>query len=656
MLGVVLLALSYMRLVGDLGSAAFNIQIVKSALEDPLWNTRLGLNIGLFALAMLALHMAAGFVCWVMAVLSGLAFSSASCTRRQWVVIWYLLGLACLVIANATFFPHSSLGEPYRAMAQARLLGLSPLALVCGFTSLAVLAVLVLSLRRPIARRWTWTVAGVGVLATASGFGWRAFAAPVRADVPNIILLGVDSLRPDAVTPELTPNIYAFMDGAMQMSDAVTPLARTFPSWVSILTGRHPHTTGAYMNLLPEELIHTGTTLPQLLRQHGYRTYYAIDETRFSNIDASYGFDHTATPAIGGTDFVLSWFADTPLSNMVVNTQLGALLFPHVHANRAAHVTYYPDSFVRKVGREFDFNQPVFVAMHLTLPHWPFNWATSSGEEPNNENLRDMYRASVHAADQQVGDLLALLRQRGVLDNAVVVVLSDHGEGLGQPDDLIPGVFPQHGDEEDQWVSAQKWGHGTSVFSPHQYRVLLGIRGYGATHSLLPHAGTLHAPVSLVDLAPTILDLLDLKSSEPFDGQSLLPLLRSGVESGEEFKGRIRFTESEYNPQGFSVDHVTASALATAAKVYRLDPRTDRITVRPDLIHEIVSTRQYAAMMDGSFAAALPPKAGGHTHHLVYEPRAGNHDPREQAVLRQALEKRFGIQLDATTSELKPQP
>ena len=77
------------------------------------------------------------------------------------------------------------------------------------------------------------------------------------------------------------------------MTDAITPLARTFPSWVSMLTGRHPHTTGAYMNLLPRELIHAGHTLPQLLREHGYRTYYAIDETRFSNIDASYGFDRT---------------------------------------------------------------------------------------------------------------------------------------------------------------------------------------------------------------------------------------------------------------------------------------------------------------------------------------------------------------------------
>ncbi len=49
---------------------------------------------------------------------------------------------------------------------------------------------------------------------------------------------------------------------------------------------------------------------------------------RFSSIDASYGFDRTATPAIGGSDFVLAWFADTPLSNVIVNTWLGALLFP----------------------------------------------------------------------------------------------------------------------------------------------------------------------------------------------------------------------------------------------------------------------------------------------------------------------------------------
>ncbi len=74
------------------------------------------------------------------------------------------------------------------------------------------------------------------------------------------------------------------------------------------------------------------------------------------------------TSTIGGSDFVISWFADTPLSNVVMNTRLGALLFPHVHGNRAAHVTYDPDSFVRRVGRGIDPDERLFLVSHLTLP------------------------------------------------------------------------------------------------------------------------------------------------------------------------------------------------------------------------------------------------------------------------------------------------
>jgi arylsulfatase A-like enzyme len=651
-LAVALLLASYARIVGDVGSAAFNIQIVRSALDVPLWHTRLGLNIALFALALLALHLAFGLSCWLLAALSGKAFPDVRCSRRQWVLGWFLLGAAWLLIANATRFPHSSLGEPYRQIADSSVFGAQPLAIAtCGLLAAMILTAL-LAMRRMGSRRTVWLVLGTAVVATASGFTWKhaAHAAP-RSDAPNVIFLGIDSLRPDAVDAQTAPHVSAFLDGAVQFPDAITPLARTFPSWMSVLTGRHPHTTGAYMNLLPASRIHSGTTLPELLREHGYRTYYAIDETRFSNIDASYGFDHTATPTIGGTDFVLTWFGDTPLSNLVTNTWLGAWLFPHLHANRAAHVVYDPDSFVHRVDREFDFDQPVFLATHLTLPHWPFTWATSDADEPDSDHIDGTYRQVVRRADQQFGDLLAMLKGRGVLDNALVIVLSDHGEALGRADDFTPEAFPG---EDDASTRAQRWGHGTSVFSPHQYRVVLGIRAYGRAQSLISQAGMLKEPVSLLDLTPTVLDLLHMQPQESFDGQSLAGLLQSTPGAADQFDGRIRFTESEYNPQGFSLESFTPSALATAARVYRLDPATDRIAVRPDLIDWIMSTRQYAALLDDSFAAAVPGEAGGEPYRFVFEPGHGPDTPLKRARLRQALEDRFGIRFGSETTSIKP--
>src|SRR5690606_868871 len=66
-----------------------------------------------------------------------------------------------------------------------------------------------------------------------------AQATPQTSGKPNIVIIGLDSLRYDAVgrRPSLTPSIDAFMKESVSFSDATTPLARTFPSWVSLITG-----------------------------------------------------------------------------------------------------------------------------------------------------------------------------------------------------------------------------------------------------------------------------------------------------------------------------------------------------------------------------------------------------------------------------------
>lgn len=643
-LATAFLPASYIRLLGDIDSEAFNMHIVRTALTDPLWHTRLGLNIALFIAATLALHLTFGSLCWLLALLAGKGFPAARDSRKQWILAWFLLGILWLMTANATYFPHSSLGEPYHTIAASRLLGITPLVLV---TTCALIAIGVVVLRVLFRFSWRGTtggIAGTMLLLAASGFAWKADSRNVsRPGTPNVVILGIDSLRTDVVNADNTPNLQEFMASAVRLTDAITPLARTYPAWVSILTGRHPHTTGAYMNLLPPGMIHAGTPLPQMLRKHGYRAYYAIDETRFSNIDASFGFDRAATPAIGGSDFVLAWFADTPLLNLIVNTPLGRFLFPHVHGNRAAHVTYDPDSFVRRVEHEFDYRGATFLAVHLTLPHWPFTWATSAGSEPNGENTTALYLDAVRRADRQFGDLMAALRRQGVLDNALVVVLSDHGEALGQPGDLLHDFLPGGNDKTNDF---QKWGHGSSVFSPHQYRVVLGMRAFGVASVMVPAPLVVDAPVSLIDVAPTVLDVLHLAPEESFDGRSILPLLRPAAAEYLEFSERIRFTESEYNPQGFTPANMTPSVLAAAAKVYHLDSESDRITVRTDVIDHVMSSRQYAALLgDRLMVAAIPGTEGDGRHELVYMPigQGAFEKPGDRARLREALQQRFGI-------------
>lgn len=653
LLSLLLLLLSFWRMLGDMGSAEFNLSVVEGALDEPLWRSRLGFNSALFALALIGLHLVYGFMCWLLAVASGIAHPSQNVTRRQWVLLWTLGTALCLLISNAGRFPHSSLGAPYSELVNTSVLGV-PLhvgtSLVLGLAVATTLACL-LARSWKLHRRASLLACSV-LLVPVAGLGMLpAKQASISPSRPNVFFIGVDSLRQDAVDPARTPHIHQFMTGAVRMTEAITPLARTFPSWVAILTGRHPHTTGAYQNLLPRDRLRVGNTLPALLRAHGYETSYGIDETRFSNIDASYGFDQTFTPTIGGTDFVLAWFADTPLSNLVMNTALGAALFPHIHANRAAHFTYDPDVFVERVGNGLKLDGPTFAAVHFTLAHWPFTWATSTAETGNNRKARGDYDEAVHRVDQQVGNLLEILERRGALKNAVVVILSDHGEALGRPGDFLTQDFPNGDDDANEF---QHWGHGTSVFSPQQYRVVLGVRAYGEAARLLDRTGVTAEPVSLVDLTPTMLELLDISTGESFDGHSFAPLLRAHASPEPSLPERIRFTESEYNPQGFSPEDLTGSALALAASIYRLDPRTDRIEIRKEKAKWVLANRQYAAIAgthtmvaavpgireDGQFA--LVPIRG------IRASGAPQDDPDEPARierLRLALEEKFRIRI-----------
>ena len=140
----------------------------------------------------------------------------------------------------------------------------------------------------------------------------------------------------------------------------------------------------------------------------------------------------------------MSLFADTPLSNSVMNSRLGSWMFPFIHANRGAAATYDPDTFVDRVEREVDFGNPLFFATHLTLSHWPYNWAGSPLPGPKTDAVwPDYYVNVINRVDQQFADLMEILRERGVLENAIVVLYSDHGESFGKSHEaLVPDGDP----------------------------------------------------------------------------------------------------------------------------------------------------------------------------------------------------------------------
>jgi arylsulfatase A-like enzyme len=620
-----LLVWSFVRVWGDANSAAFGSTVVDATLSQPIWGTMLGWRLAGFAAALVFTHALLAVASWALAKCARRAWPNSGNSLTVWTLFWLALFTIWILTANAAWFPGSSLGNPYAGTFDRSLYGFTLLHAVTvgvGGFALMTLAVAVRRAWQPQRRRAGWAV---GALATGTAVAaFASFGVPhVRGTQtrPHVIVVGLDSLRPDALHSadgkDLAPNINRFLAESTVFGDALTPLARTFPSWVSILSGKHPHTTGAVINLLTRELIDEGDTLPRLLRNTGYRTVYATDEVRFSNIDETYGFDELITPPMGASDFLLGSLGDTPLANLLVNTPAGEWLFPHAYANRAAAITYDPDTFIERLDEDLRFDEPTFFAVHLTLTHWPFIWASTRPAEPGGiVAIRDKYRAAATRLDRQFGDLMQMLSNRGALENAIVVVLSDHGESLGEP---TPIAHDENAIRHIQQVRAAI-GHGTNVFAREQYHVLLAMRSFGAGELPTSPGETLEVPTSLEDIAPTLAEALGVQPERPFDGVSLLAQLQGN--SAGSLGNRIRFLETEFVPPGFGSGTFSPNALRAAATYYRIDPQTARVIMRPERYEEIMQNRQYAATRGPELLAAVP-SGSKLEQHLVYLERLG---------------------------------
>ena len=261
-----------------------------------------------------------------------------------------------------------------------------------------------------------------------------------RAPKPrNIILISIDTLRADHLTPARTPHLAALQKESVVYRNAWSHCPLTLPSHLSIFTGELPPAHGVRDNAGYRFDAAKHPTLAGVLRERGFRTAAAVSAyVMRKSTGAETGFE-TYDDAIGIVD----------------GAPLGAL-------QRSGRVT-------EKIAEQWigeHRTQPFFYFLHLYEPHEPY---------------APTYDADVHEADAIVDDFLAFLKKSGVYDDALIVVLSDHGEGLGN-----------HGERE----------HGILLYRE-ALQVPLIIRMPGG------HARTIDTPIGLSDVKAQILGALD---------------------------------------------------------------------------------------------------------------------------------------------------
>lgn len=434
------------------------------------------------------------------------------------------------------------------------------------------------------------------------------FLLPVTAkrpptDRPDVIVIGVDSLRPDHLTRNGAPfNLMPHLERALSEStvftDTLSPQAHTFPATVSILTGQWPNRHGARANLFPEDRIDVSSSIAHDFADVGYTTLIGMDETRFANIDERYGFEQLLGPSMGLLDFLMSAVSDNILTNLMVNSPIGEFLFPVIHGNRAIDHVYSPTVFSRQVRRAIrglPNDKPAFIYLHFCAGHWPYRRGSLYRHEPHKDYLIGDYHDSnpnylraISDADQQVGNALEALKRQGRLDNAILVILSDHGEDFDMDKDQLKN-------EDNKTVWGVVRGHGGSAIRSAQIQVLLGFKRFGAAPF---DARDIDFPASLVDIAPTLSELAQLQErANSFDGTSLANLL-NGSRPDSDHKSRTRFVESSFLPVAVTKKEIDErEVLKEERGRYEITP-FGHIRVRHDFIAHHLENRERAVYKD----------------------------------------------------------
>lgn len=322
------------------------------------------------------------------------------------------------------------------------------------------------------------TVAAMAVL----GWLWRGRARPAAADGP-IILISIDTLRADRLPAYgyaaiRTPSIDRLVRDGVLFENAYSHSPQTLPAHTSILTGKLPFEHGVRDNI-GFALKKGEHTLQQALRDRGYATgAFVSAHVLRREVGLDQGFDHY----------------DDELPAASPDKPLGQVQRPGMDTLRAA----VPWLKARTSPRFFLF-------FHIYEPHRPY-------APPGHVKASNPYDGEVEHADEIVGGLFEHLHDSKLYDRATIVLLSDHGEGLGD-----------HGEDE----------HGVFLYRETIHVPLIvklpGSRGAGRRVA---------AAVQHVDLMPTILELTgrlkpaftnggEAGSSRPGSGpgRSLLPVL-----------------------------------------------------------------------------------------------------------------------------------
>jgi choline-sulfatase len=312
-----------------------------------------------------------------------------------------------------------------------------------------------------------------------------------KVSQPNVFLITIDTLRADHVhcygyQDIQTPALDSLAKEGVRFAQAFTPSPITNTSHTTILTGLLPSSHEVTDFAVPLAPPHT--TWAELLKSRGYHSAAFIGAVILDSHSLAPGLDR-------GFDF----YDDFP-ENLPSRVHWGRVERRGMDVVGRAEkwLTAHPGG-------------AHFVWVHLYDPHDPYE-----PPPPYSQTYKShLYDGEIAYADSALANFLEYIKNRGWYENSIVIVVGDHGEGLGE-----------HGEDT----------HGIFLYdSTTHVPLILKLPGN------IDSGKVVDAQVRTTDILPTVLDLLGIPVSTKFDGESLKPFL-SDAQPGS----RVAFGETDY--------------------------------------------------------------------------------------------------------------
>lgn len=371
------------------------------------------------------------------------------------------------------------------------------------------------------------------IAASALVAGGRAQTPPVKKR-PNVVFVLTDDQRWDAISlnpnsgPLKTPNIDRLGHEGVYFRNAFATTALCSPSRATIQTGVYAHVHGVSNNFT--EFPANTETWPLDLHNAGYETAYVGKyHMGEDNDEKRPGFDYFATHRGQGTYFDTEWRINngerkvipgyythivTTLAEDWIKDRKGDKPWAIMIGHKAPHSFYTPEEKYKNTFANVHVPYPASAFMLDDKPEWykqrlptwhgiygplfefrkTFPDASPAGVTAFEEMVRSYWR-TILSVDDSVGEIYALLKQRGELDNTIFIFTSDHG--------LLNG---EHG------MVDKRTAHEPTI------RVPLVVRYPGLTAPSQPRV--VDRMVLTTDFAPSILDIVGLPRGAKMQGRS----------------------------------------------------------------------------------------------------------------------------------------